>query len=210
MMRPSDWIVNACSLRQSAVFSPAPTLLELQQESMSQRLKTYKSLHGLTAATNDSSKLKDKAPSNGKHFPCPLANRNRMTNLSAVSAADELSSLCALEASSNLSGSNSSLTSLRSLPSPKSVRDFNDDDTSNSLTDAIQKSLERTEQEAFNDDGKPTAASLCIESPAKKTVSGSEADAGADNDAATENVTSNNSAARAEDVNMSPNENTSR
>lgn len=98
------------------------------------------------------------------------------------------------------------------MPSPKSVRDYNDDDTSNSLTDAIQKSIERTEQEAFNGDDTPTVASLCIESPAKKTVSAHEAaaDVGTDNDAATENVISNNLTAQTEDVNMSPNENTSR
>lgn len=33
------------------VFSPAPTLLEMQQENLSQRLKNYKSLHGLTTGS---------------------------------------------------------------------------------------------------------------------------------------------------------------
>lgn len=31
------------------VFSPAPTLLEMQQENLSKRLKSYKSLHGLSS-----------------------------------------------------------------------------------------------------------------------------------------------------------------
>jgi len=45
---------------KETVFSPAPTLLELQQESLSRRLKSYKSLHGLssqieTSKSNDAS-----------------------------------------------------------------------------------------------------------------------------------------------------------
>lgn len=33
------------------LFSPAPTELEMQQEILSERLKNYKSLHGLTSTT---------------------------------------------------------------------------------------------------------------------------------------------------------------
>lgn len=35
----------------SVLFSPAPTELEMQQEILSERLKNYKSLHGLTSTT---------------------------------------------------------------------------------------------------------------------------------------------------------------
>lgn len=37
-------------LYHRTVFSPAPTLLEMQQENLSQRLKNYKSLHSLTSS----------------------------------------------------------------------------------------------------------------------------------------------------------------
>lgn len=47
------------------VFSPAPTLLELQQESLSQRLKSYKSLHEMSTSNLGPSKPKEAATENG-------------------------------------------------------------------------------------------------------------------------------------------------
>lgn len=39
------------------VFSPAPTLLEMQQENLSLRLKNYKSLHHLTSQSSLTSSI---------------------------------------------------------------------------------------------------------------------------------------------------------
>lgn len=47
------------------VFSPAPTLLEMQQENLSRRLKSYKSLHGLSTGI-ESSKSTESTLENGK------------------------------------------------------------------------------------------------------------------------------------------------
>lgn len=48
------------------VFSPAPTLLEMQQENLSRRLKSYKSLHGLSSGI-ESTKSTEPTFENGKN-----------------------------------------------------------------------------------------------------------------------------------------------
>lgn len=66
--RSTDWSVFSLSI--VAVFSPAPTLLELQQESLSQRLKTYKSLCSLPNAMT--ANRSDKKGKKCRHFPAPI------------------------------------------------------------------------------------------------------------------------------------------
>lgn len=119
---------------------------------------------------------------------------------------DELSSLCALETSSKLSGSNSSLTSIRSSNSPKSVRDFNDDDSSNSFNETNQKPHDQCEPDTFNmDDDEDDDKVTQIDNQTKISI---QSDVGHDNDV-TNNI-NNEFTAQTDDVNMSPNENTSR
>lgn len=48
-----------------SVFSPAPTLLEMQQESLSRRLKSYKSIHGLSSQIESVKQSTDPTLENG-------------------------------------------------------------------------------------------------------------------------------------------------
>lgn len=53
------------------VFSPAPTLLEMQQENLSRRLMSYKSLHGLSSQI-ETIKSTETALENGKFCSIPI------------------------------------------------------------------------------------------------------------------------------------------
>ncbi|XP_037031288.1 uncharacterized protein LOC119070877 [Bradysia coprophila] len=100
------------------VFSPAPTLLELQQESLSQRLKNYKSLCSLPNAMT--------------------ANR--------ADKKDVLDSISRLELTSALSTSNSSLTSVSSSTSEHTLTTPPCTSPSNEKFD--DKSINETESNA--------------------------------------------------------------
>lgn len=92
------------------MFSPAPTLLELQQESLSRRLKSYKSLHGLTSQT-DLPKTTETLVENGKFIFRALKIKYQQITIHLHS--DITSSISeALNASSS--------SSLTSVSSPKS------------------------------------------------------------------------------------------
>lgn len=97
------------------VFSPAPTLLEMQQENLSRRLMSYKSLHGLSSQI-ETIKSTETALENGNFFfyskfeiKCIFLNHCLLFT--------EISEAL------NASSCNSSLTS---VSSPKSEQDFDD------------------------------------------------------------------------------------
>lgn len=128
--------INFCLI--SLVFSPAPTLLEQQQENLLQRIKSYKSLQGFTSAYG--ANASETTTENGKQSPyfptfirlilCQTKNMNLNSNRFCVDGEWKTRTL---QSTSRLSTSNSSLSS---LPSTDSLSDADKSETKHNHIDA--------------------------------------------------------------------------
>lgn len=137
------------------VFSPAPTLLEMQQENLSQRLKNYKSLHCLTSSAGAVSSASTTATSIGSTSAnsghCDVKGEPNIhihlcsdTNRKSLGTDHEIESILKFDSSEKLSGSYSSVLSMSS--SSSSERSATPVNTRSASTSSSSSSCD------FNDD----------------------------------------------------------
>lgn len=93
---------------KEVLFSPAPTELEMQQEILSERLKSFKSLHGLSSLpqkSDDNGSLPFITPLKDKDLESSLSRSNRLSTGSNSSSSSSFSSITELNPTSPLSSS---------------------------------------------------------------------------------------------------------